>query len=261
VAARSRRPNALVLRAEAAAGGMRALARALGVSPSTVHRWRAVGPTAKGRELLHELGLRVKPKRPKRGAAGPVRPASQAVREFINKLERKSESSKKGWAKRRRKDRYQALVHQYDALESYHQNQTLPKRFVEVAKGLGLSLEETKGFWSAGAKGSLTSFLGVSASDIKKWLKSELKPSSAKLVSDVKTTVDEQCQSLLDEWIDIHAESGLQEDSKNKDRIAVLRNHISNNSAEFRRFMTAAQGLSFTTREAKDFWFSPSAIC
>jgi hypothetical protein len=239
---------------------MRALARALGVSPSTIHRWRTVGLTPKGRELLHEAGLKPKPRRPKKGAAGPVLGATYQVQAFVEKLEKKSEASKKGWAKRRRKDRYQALIHEYNALEPYHQNISVPKRFTEVAKGLTLSLEEAKGFWKAGAEGSLPSFLGVTASDIEKWAKTELPETRAQLIDNIRSSADAQSDNLYAEWVDIHAEAGIQDNPKDKDRIQVLRNHIKNNSDEFKRFMRAAEDLSFSTREAKDFWFSPSAL-
>lgn len=258
--ARPKRLNAAVLRAEAAAGGMRALARALGVSPSTIHRWRTVGLTPKGRELLHEAGLKPKPRRPKKGAAGPVLGASYQVQAFVEKLEKKSDASKKGWAKRRRKDRYQALIHEYNALEAQHQNVSIPKRFIEVAKGLTLSLEEAKGFWKAGAEGSLPSFLGVTTSDIEKWSKTELPETRAQLIDNIRTSADTQCENLLEVWNSIHNDK-IQANPKDKDRIQVLRTHIQQQTDEFSRFMKAAEGLSFSTREAKDFWFSPSALC
>jgi DNA-binding transcriptional MerR regulator len=240
---------------------MRALARALGVSPSTIHRWRTQGLTPKGRELLHEAGLRPKAKRPSKKAAGPVQAASVQVAAFVVALEKKSEASKKGWAKRRRKERYQAVLHEWTALDLFHPRTTPPKRFVEVAKGLGLSVEEAKGFWEAGVKGTLSDFVGVSQQDLSAWKNTDLKPKAAQALDDIRTDVETKCKTLYDEWIDIHADIGIQEDPKNPDRIQLLRVHIQNDTAEFKRFMKAATGLQFSTREAKDFWFSPSALC
>lgn len=166
------KPYAAVLRAEAAAGGMRALARLLGVSPSTIHTWRTKGPSAKGKELLKGV------KEPERrilakDVIGPVqnkvRQKAQQALQYIKKLEKRSKAAKKAWRKR-----------------------NTPKLYAT--------------------------------------------------------------------WLDIHAPSGLPEDSKNKERIQVLRVHIQHNTAQFRRFMAAAARLSFATKQAKDFWFSPKAL-
>jgi hypothetical protein len=102
-----------ILRAEAAAGGMRALARALGVSPSTIHRWRTVGLTARGSDLLRQFDAEArierlatepeiretKPQSPKKPRKRE--PKYKAVLDFEARRQKQSEAAKRGWAKRK----------------------------------------------------------------------------------------------------------------------------------------------------------------